>query len=187
MNYPFVLHNVLPERRFVDLYSYLLPGWSMNNYSDKESGTKTLWGKDLPSNDLPFLWAGVHLKYQVEKIIRKRLQLIRAHPNGQTTGQEGHFHIDYPDEEILTAVLFTQISWNTQWAGELVILNPDTKRYTYVPYIPNSAAVFPASWDHYGMCPNSLTDKLRTSIGFAYCDRKKINNCRMYEGTGFFT
>ena len=94
---------------------------------------------------------------------------MKIHLNAQQAGQSTEFHKDYYDDNHYTCVLFSSPSWDTQWGGEFVVCDhDDNNRYTLVPYIPNTAALIKASYDHYGNCPNSFATKIRTTIAFSY-------------------
>jgi hypothetical protein len=82
-------------------------------------------------------------------------------------------HYDETNPGFTTLVLFTNYNWDTNWGGEFVCYNPIKKRYEYTPYVPNTAVVIPSSWEHKGSNPNNVTHKLRTSVGFMYCDDPK--------------
>jgi hypothetical protein len=78
--------------------------------------------------------------------------------------------------------LFTELSWSTQWGGELVVQDPHTKKYNYYPYIPNTAVFFPANWQHCGFSPNNFTSKMRTTLAFSYIETEYVDtmddNCK---------
>ena len=83
-------------------------------------------------------------------------------------GQTQKFHIDFQTNDVWTFVLFTEENWNTQWGGEFVCFDGINKEYKYTPYVPNTGALIPSNWEHYGASPNECTGNLRTTMAFSY-------------------
>jgi len=172
INYPLVIENVLPVKKFITLSDELEKGWALSNFSDniKYSNYKNFWGMLEKENDILLIDSGIDIKLKIQKFLKKNIRLIRCHINGQTFGQSGKFHVDYYEDNIWTFILFCCKYWETNWGGEFVCYNPIEKNYKYVPYIPNTGCLIPSNWQHYGSSPNDQTSSLRVSIGFSYCD-----------------
>ena len=117
---------------------------------------------------LPFYNAAIHLKLKMKKHLKKDITLVRINTNGKVFGSPAHFHTDYSKPYYYTVVLFTELSWDTQWGGELVVQNPTSGEYHYHAYIPNNAVFFPSNWNHCGFSPNNFTCKMRSSVAFSY-------------------
>lgn len=179
MNYPIIINNALPVKLFNTLVSEYDLNWNFGVQSISNKNAPKFWRKE-ETNNLLFFECASYLNLKIQKFLKKRLQLIRINCNAQTSFLSGEFHIDFEDEDFWTVVLFTSPFWNTNWGGELIVRNQETKNYSYVPYFPNRAALIPANWPHRAESPNSLTNELRTSIAFSYCPPECIEN--LYEG-----
>ena len=172
--------DVLPTNNFIALSDELFSGWSLINYSynpkhSTHDSNRASWGFEHEHDRIAFYDAAIHIKLKIQKYIRNPIQLCKIHVNGQTANQEAPFHTDFPSWA-WTFILFTNLEWNTSWGGEFVCYNPNTKKYNYVPYIPNRGVLVPSNWDHYGSSPNALTDNLRTTIGFSYVLSDKLDD-----------
>ena len=167
-------NEVLPVKNFIALSDELYSGWSLINYSN--TANKLSWGFEYEHDRIAFYDAAIHIKLKIQKYIRNPIQLCKIHVNGQTTSQVAPFHTDFPQPWVWTFILFTNLEWNTEWGGEFVCYNTNTKKYNYVPYIPNRGVLVPSNWDHYGSSPNALTDNLRTTIGFSYVLSDKLDD-----------
>lgn len=108
------------------------------------------------------------IKYKLQRLlIDKPLKLIRINTNIQYFGMESSFHVDSVKRKSWSFVYFVGPQWDTTWGGELCV-HTDTKDYQYIPYIPNTAVLFPAHLEHIGYSPNRLSNKPRLSIAFVY-------------------
>ena len=175
--------EVLPVKNFIAVSDELErnSAWSLINYSYNpkhvnQDSNKLSWGFEYEHDRIAFYDAAIHIKLKIQKYIRNPIQLCKIHVNGQTTNQVAPFHKDFLQPWVWTFVLFTNLKWNTEWGGEFVCYNTNTNKYNYVPYIPNRGVLVPSNWDHYGSSPNSLTDNLRTSIGFSYVLSDKLDD-----------
>ena len=171
MNQPIVITDVLDNNLFVYLNETLheYSKWRFSNRS-YDGGTPS-WGynSDLDSQLLFFEAASI-IKIKVQRHIKKNIHLCKIHCNGQTSGQTCQFHEDFELDDTWTFVLFTELYWSTQWGGEFVSQHPESKKYYFVPYIPNTGALIPSNWQHYGQSPNANTQKLRTTMAFSYME-----------------
>ena len=172
-----ILKDVLPVGKFFRLNEELRRGWSFGNTSQNgnKSDTYESWSKDWEDVGDPLIYMDVatYISYKVRRLVKSKLHFFRAHVNGQTCGQPSLMHVDDSRDGFYTAVLFTTQYWDTNWGGEFVCYNPIKERYEYTPYIPNTAVVIPAKWEHKGSNPNNTTHELRTSVAFMYCDDPK--------------
>lgn len=177
LNYPLIIENVLPIKKFIALSDELENGWALTNFSDNiiYSNYKNFWGMVQKEQDLLLIDCGIDIKLKIQRFLKTNLRLIRCHINGQTFGQSGKFHADFPEDNTWTFVLFCCKEWNTNWGGEFVCCNPLEKKYMYVPYIPNTGCLIPSNWPHYGSSPNDQTDVLRVSVGFSYCEESNYS------------
>ena len=171
MDHPIIIKNVLTKDLFTNLNETLHKHsrWRFTNTS--YSGGATSWGfdKDI-DNQLIFYEVATIIKLKVQRYIRKNIHLCKIHCNGQTSGQISEFHADFSPFDIWTFILFTECYWDTQWGGEFVSQHPNTKEYFYTPYIPNTGALIPSYWQHYGQSPNMNTHKIRTTMAFSYME-----------------
>jgi|TARA_Y100000015_G_scaffold8529_1_gene8065 hypothetical protein len=170
---PLRIDSALNEKTFLSLKQDLL-WWSLSTYSSDKS--KKFFMSYHPEDVLPFYNVSIDLKFRFKKHLKKDITLIRIHTNGQVTESYSNFHTDYSMEGTYTAVLFTERKWNTDWGGELVVQNPETKQYHYYAYIPNTVVLFPANWQHCGRSPNRHTTRMRTSIAFSYIETERIKD-----------
>jgi len=162
-----IIKDALPINQFMDLNDCLDPykrGWLLNNAI--MTGNLLSWGRNDKDLELPFYNAATTIKYKCSKLLKKDLELIRIHANGQTTGQICGFHEDFKDDKAYSVILFTSSHWNSEWSGEFICLVDG--EYKIAPYIPNHAVLIRADWQHNANCPNHLTDKLRTTVAFSY-------------------
>ena len=183
--FPYVIENALPPDMFRDLYDDMSPNrctwnhWTLDNvsdvgeYGDASHSSWYLWDC---TTGLVYKKIGAYLKYSLDRYYhslvpesRPRFELVRVHTNGQTSGQLSEFHVDFFDSCYYTVVLFTNLSWNTNWGGEFTVRDPKGK-YHLIPYIPNHAVLIPSDWSHNGSAPNSKTDQLRTTLAVSYYD-----------------
>ena len=130
---------------------------------------------------LPFYKAASNIKLKMKKHLKKDITLVRINTGGKVFGSPANFHIDYTSDYYYTVVLFTELCWDTQWGGELVVHNPDTKKYHYHTYIPNTAVFFPSNWQHCGFSPNNFTSKMRTTLAFSYIETEHVDSMSVRE------
>jgi len=109
------------------------------------------------------------MSLRVRKYLKRKLKIVKIHVNGQTMGQMSNFHQDSCWDDVWTCVLFTSPSWNTNHGGEFTTYDPIQERYKSVSYIPNTAALFPANWDHRGAPPLIPDAGMRTSLAVTFC------------------
>ena len=174
----FVLKDILPCKTFNNLYELINP--IDNNYWVLDSSSvkryPNLWTIKKHSQLLPFYDAGIYIKYKIQKHIKHNLVLTRIQVNGQTSNQNGEFHVDDKLKCYYTFVLFSNISWDMGCGGNFNFYHPEEKEYHSIPYMPNTGVLIPSYWEHYGSAPSSNTDKLRTTIAFMYDISGKVNN-----------
>ena len=171
-SFPIIVKNVLPEELLVQLYKEFFNSWCLTNssysYNNTGEGENLFWSTS-EKNSLHLFDASIIVKLKILKYLKKDIRLVRIMTNGQTRGQVSRFHPDYYPNCYYTFILFSSLEWNSNWGGEFVCLNPNTKEYKYVPYIPNTGCLIPSNWEHMGSSPNSSTDKMRQSIAFSFC------------------
>ena len=180
---PVVIKDVLKTDLFCHMndtmHRYMK--WKLNNRSYSGGNHTVSWGVSPRNADLIFYEAACIVKLKILKYLRHKIQLIKIHYNGQTSGQISEFHADFDEMLSWTFVLFTEREWNTQWGGEFVSKHPETHEYFYTPYIPNTGVLIPAYWEHCGHPPFPCTDTIRTTVAFSYME---LNTLRVKpEGT----
>lgn len=173
MDKPIHFTEVVNPTLFKTLEDDLTDSWMLNNQSYDGDGTS--WGLRYTHDKISFFEAASVIKLKILKHVREKIQLIKIHANGQTSLQKASFHFDFHQKKVWTFILFTENNWNTQWGGEFISQNPETKEYHYTPYIPNSGVLIPSHWDHYGASPNAYTDQLRTTLAFCYAELKTVD------------
>lgn len=167
INYPVIIKNVLPKKCFETLWEEIEENWSFINQSIKDG--PVFWGKRY-NNDLTSIYASTIVKLKIQKLLKRKLNLIRIQHNAQTGLQETNFHVDATVDNVWTFVLFTSPYWNTNWGGEFVLLNNEKRDFDYVRYFPNNGVLFPSYWEHKGNSPQKLSAGIRTTVAFQFCD-----------------
>lgn len=171
MNAPIIIDNVLPLSTMKSAYQYFDPSdlgvWTFNNRSYGKNDPVS-WQHPM-RDDLIFFECASIIKLKMMRHLKRDLKLCKIHVNGQTAGQNTIFHKDYREDSIWTFIYFNQLSWNQSWGGEFVSQSPNGE-YHYVPYVSNTGCFIPSNWEHRGASPNHMTDKLRTTIAFSFCD-----------------
>lgn len=180
IEYPIIIENILPDSKFHSLRDeFVYSGWTLDNYSyGPEVGDKASWQLTESNNKLILYECASIIKLKIQKYLKQDLILIKVHSNGNTFGQTQQFHIDFTSDNIWTFVLFTEENWNTQWGGEFVSLDPTSKTYKYTTYVPNSGALVPSHWEHYGAAPNERTSNLRTTMAFSYTSLQSYDSIK---------
>lgn len=180
IEYPIIIENILPDSKFHSLRDeFVYSGWRLDNYSyGPEMGDKASWQLTESNNKLILYECASIIKLKIQKYLKQDLILIKVHSNGNTFGQTQQFHIDFISDNIWTFVLFTEENWNTQWGGEFVSLDPTSKTYKYTTYVPNSGALIPSHWEHYGAAPNDRTSNLRTTMAFSYTSLQSYDSIK---------
>lgn len=168
VNYPVHLINVLASRQWNTLQNHLdNEGWLRNNVDyDPKQGVS--WSQ-LDEQTPVYFMVGTVMSLQVQKVLKRRLKIVKIHVNGQTMGQMSTFHKDSNWDDVWTSVLFTNPHWNANHGGEFTLYDPIHGTYRSISYIPNSAALFPANWEHRGAPPLIPEAGMRTSLAVTYC------------------
>lgn len=164
--FPITYKNVLQPDHLVTLYKGLDEHWSYTNVSaNAEAGRFfTHRERNLPE----FMDVGTRIKLKVLRDLKRPIKLCRIQVNGQSFGSGSAFHQDYLEPDTWTVILFTTPVWDSEWGAEFVCIDPETREYKYVPYIPNTATIIPSNWYHKGTSPQMKTPFLRTSLAFTY-------------------
>ena len=184
MKEPLKLKNVLSLNTFCSISDELkyYARWSMTNQSDSSYSKDIAWGiEGYQKRDLVYLKAASIIKLKLCKHIKKDLKLVRIHFNGQTCGQGSEFHTDFDPEQFYTFILFTNTSWDTNWGGEFICLNPHTNEYDYTPYLPNTGVAIPSYWSHTGASPNNNTQEMRTTMAFSFIEPAYLSQYKLSE------
>jgi|14BtaG_2_1085337.scaffolds.fasta_scaffold30916_2 hypothetical protein len=121
------------------------------------------YNDDLLGDNLTFIRIGSNIKLMSEKILKRKLSLVRINTNIQYPGMENTFHQD-GIEGCWTFVIFLNTNWDSLWGGEFVYTTEG--EYYYVPFIPNCGCLCAAHRDHRGSAPNSLAKAYRKTIAF---------------------
>jgi len=92
--------------------------------------------------------------------------LIRHMLSGNTFGQDGDIHDDWPmPEESLTGVLYLNRRWEDNWGGETVVYNREDRNQMEISKIEaGKLIVFDGSNPHIGKGPQRVCGDLRCII-----------------------
>jgi len=104
-------------------------------------------------------------------------QLLDLYPNkkilrvmiaGNTYGLDGDVHIDHPDDDHITCVLYLNKRWDHNWGGETFIFEDST---TSVLPKPGTAVIFNSKYPHVGRAPTRNCGELRSVLAIQICDK----------------
>ena len=127
-------------------------------------------GKHPLKDDLIFYKCAATIRLKMMRHLKKDIKLCKIHTNGQTSGQNALFHIDFRLDNVWTFILFNQMDWDLEWGGEFISMNPENGEVFYTPYRSNTGVFIPSNWEHKGHSPNSLIGNgYRTTVAFSYC------------------
>jgi hypothetical protein len=173
---PCHLKHVLNAALFKDVHNDIKDhGWFMNNASTGGSEVK-FWTQKR--NDRPIVERVSDIvKRKCESLTNKKLNHIRTHYNGQTFGQNGHFHNDYHLPDFYTFILYCNPLWDLLWGGETVVLTPE-KEFRVFQVIPNCGVLFPSNWEHLGKGPSRETYELRITLAFSFCTDEHLHKVK---------
>ena len=88
--------------------------WSLNLYGE-EYGEENLNIDSFKKNEVKLLWDYFSSKFNVD------INYLEAcYINGISYGVEAHPHIDFPDKNSTTVILYLCEAWNCYWSGETV-------------------------------------------------------------------
>lgn len=171
----FFVEDVLSCKDFVEINDEFKPlnnHWSFTkteNYGQSPvfGHLAETRGEFSLGNCQKFIEVGSKINLVGQKILGRPTQLVRINTNIQFTGQESNFHVDSsPEMRWWTFVLFANMSWNTEWGGELIV-NTSGHDYMGLPFLPNCGAFFDGSLPHKGSAPNRLCITHRQSVAFS--------------------
>ncbi len=157
----FRYNNIVTKNNSIDS-SNILPRLAISKPHHYKNINIT-YNDDLLGDNLTFIRIGSNIKLMSEKILKRKLSLVRINTNIQYPNMENTFHQDGV-EGCWTFVIFLNTSWDSLWGGEFVYATESD--YHYVPFIPNHGCLCAAHRDHRGSAPNSLAKAYRQTIAF---------------------
>ena len=157
----FRYNNIFTKNNSIDSHN-ILPRLGISKPSPYKQFNLT-YEDDFLGDNLAFIRIGSNIKLMSEKILRRKLSLVRINTNIQYPSMENTFHQD-GGEGCWTFVIFLNKNWDLLWGGEFIYAAEDD--YYYVPFIPNHGCLCAAHRDHRGSAPNSLSEMYRTTIAF---------------------
>jgi SM-20-related protein len=85
---------------------------------------------------------------------------------GNTFGQDGDIHTDWPNlEESLTGVLYLNRNWNDNWGGETIVYDKTNTDYCEISkFKAGKLIVFDGANPHIGKGPQRACGELRSII-----------------------
>ena len=105
---------------------------------------------------------------RTKKYLKCKLSLKKIHINGQVYGQDGCFHRDSEESNVISVLIFTNSFWVPSWGGAFTYIQEPSPEVHSVAYVPNRAVIFPANTLHCGQAPLRCTDRMRTSLVFVF-------------------
>lgn len=100
------------------------------------------------------------------EICGKDYTLVRNMLAGNTFGQDGDVHDDWPNlEESLTGVLYLNRNWNDNWGGETIVYDKNNLDYCEISkFQAGKLIVFDGANPHIGKGPQRACGELRSII-----------------------
>ena len=102
---------------------------------------------------------------KIEKLSGKKYKILRFHANGQTFGQDGQFHTDYPDDNVYTLLIYVSpiTEENIDEIGAFTQIKRGMNIINIEPY-KKKGLLFKSNMMHRGMAPSRLSDMLRVTL-----------------------
>jgi|TARA_B110000259_G_scaffold161921_1_gene186366 hypothetical protein len=102
---------------------------------------------------------------KIEKLSGKKYKILRFHANGQTFGQDGEYHTDYPDDNVYTLLIYVSdiTEENVDIIGGFTQIKRGTNIINIEPY-KKKGLLFKSNMFHRGMAPSRLSHMLRVTL-----------------------
>jgi hypothetical protein len=151
--------------------------WSFDQRSTDDPASKPFWIMEL--NIEPFFTR--KLFNLIKKKIGNNYELERVYANGQTFGLDGFPHMDTPNDDGYTFLVYMNREWDLLWGGDTVFINryfdinTNTEKYfdgesslrtKRITPTPNKALFFPGNLIHYAESPTRAFYGLRMSLAY---------------------
>ena len=142
--------------------------WSFDNWSERDADKGilcwSLWDLELET------FYNTELVNRIEELTGNQYIVERIYANGQSFGQDGVFHTDHSDPNVM---LHTFLYYPTkldpldvyEYGGQTQFLQDNGELYQVYPFT-NSGVIFDAHIWHRGVGPSKWSKQLRTSIAF---------------------
>ncbi len=107
--------------------------------------------------------------FRILKVIEKHLKAYfycsQITMNVQHSGCDGTTHVDSPDPNDYTILLFTCGTWKQEWGGQFQLCTPDGEVVEEHEYIPGRVILVPSKHPHRGLGPTEPY-VYRSSVAF---------------------
>lgn len=164
--------DMLNKTRFSELEGILRgnAGWGFGFRSDKQ--TTPLPAENTIEDNYPF-WKFPLENYefftdfffkQIEKVSRKKFEILEVYCNGQTYGQDGYPHVDDVWGETHTFLYYANADWDLTHGGPTIFLNQRNIEKIEVDPFPNTGILFTTNIMHYGEAYNQFNRDLRMVV-----------------------
>ncbi len=181
----YYIDELLTEDDYISIMEEFIPIHNNIQFIKKDSGssdrvrpgmglTYPKWGEIIKNCDgqgigdnITLIRVGEIIKYQLQKIIKRKVSLHRINTNIQFPLQEGTFHTD-GGQNCWSVVLFVCAMWDPQWGGDFICLSDGD--YISLPYKPNGGVILNAAMHHRGSAPNYFAPIERVSVAWTYHD-----------------
>lgn len=137
--------------------------WEYGHTSVKK--TTPFWSMELIKD--PYFTE--YLKEIIEKTFSKKYVINRVYGNGQTSGQDGSFHIDDKNDNAVTVCFYiNNVSFedNENAGGNLVIKLPENKYDLSIEPRNNRLVLFPSKYLHRGLSFHHDIKEIRICIAW---------------------
>ena len=141
--------------------------WFHSNVSEKEDGQKFWYAN---GGDHAFI--GGSIREAIFPILSRELatenvNFERFYCNGQSFGEDGSPHSDFPDDHMFSLLYFPMLEWKKEWGGEFLIYDENEDiMFSWWPRA-NSAILFNSNLAHVGKAPVKSCLHIRYSLAVA--------------------
>lgn len=135
--------------------------WMFGHGSNREKKLYPFWIMKLKDNS----FYSDYLLNIIKEKTQQDYELYDVYANGQTFGQMGDFHTDWPNSDGRTFLYYANTVWKSEWAGKTAFRMSDNDYY-YNQFTPNSAILFPGEIPHMSEGVSRLFTGLRVTIAW---------------------
>lgn len=165
--------NVLTQEEFEQCAQHLLrPMWERTNSNPAMGVECVFWRMNLTKDK--FFTKTLFNKLQ--KLLKKKFEIVDLYANGSTTSMASVPHIDAREHGVHVFLLYVNSEWQVEWGGHTTFINKyvdidrgeETGTNDTISILPrpNSALYFPGNIVHLSEAPTREFRGLRMTIAF---------------------